>query len=464
MSPRCSKLPSAVAVVQGGALVIALLLPLVFNPWAAQPFEPAKVIFFRLVAVTSLAVGVVCQFAKTRGWHQGSIAGSDLLRLGSPPLIYAGVLVVATIFSLDPPRSFWGAPHNLHGALTTLIAIALSLLLALAGLTTRGRIERLLLALLVGSVPVVVYGLAQAVGLDPLEWMTDSVSPVLSTLGRSNFLGAYLAVVMPFTLARLLASREPGRGGSTGAYGVVLAMQATCLLLTLARAAVLAVLAGCVVLLGLLAWRWHRWQLAAVLGVALMAGISWLAVTQTQTPLAPVSTAAAVTPDQPAAPTFTELRTASVAARSVIWQATLRMIPDRWLLGYGPETFAPVFAAHYPVALAQYQAPEAVVEDAHNLILNHLMASGLAGLLALVGVVVSFYVITWRVWRQATNRWWQVTSAAMLGAMTAWMVQAQFNPQGIVLMVLFWFLLALAVASHRLAARSRNPQVTGLLR
>jgi O-antigen ligase len=107
--------------------------------------------------------------------------------------------------------------------------------------------------------------------------------------------------------------------------------------------------------------------------------------------------------------------------------------------------------AHYPAALGQYQAAGVVVDDAHNLLLNELMAGGLAGLLALLGVVISFYAATWRAWRRAAERSWQVTLAAALAAMTAWLVQAQFNPQVIVLIALFWLLVAVAAAAHRLA-------------
>lgn len=448
--------------VEGGGLAIALLLPLAFNPWAALPFEPVKVGLFQVVAGASLALAGACGLAtglrKARrppelpgqsgedrtpeaggGWQsiRSGLWGSP----AGPALLYGLGLIAAAAFSLDPQRSWWGAPDRGHGAFTLVLAVAFSLTLARV-LDSRQRVDRLLLAIVLGSAPVVAYGLAQAAGLDPLAWLTDATSPVLSTMGRSNFLGAYLAVIMPLTAAQALV--QPQRRG--WGYAALLALQAICLLLTLARAAVLALLAGSVVLLGLLAWRWRSIRLAAALSIVLAGGALWLAITQTQTPLPAASLA-----DQPAAPAFAELRTASAAARSVIWQATLRLIPDRWLLGYGPEMFAVVFMAHYPPALAQYQGTGVVVDDAHNLLLNELMTVGVVGLLALLGVVFGFYAVTWRAWRRAAERSWQITLAALLAAMTAWLVQAQFNPQVIVLIALFWLLVAVAGATSRLA-------------
>jgi hypothetical protein len=59
-----------------------------------------------------------------------------------------------------------------------------------------------------GSAPVVAHGLVQAAGLDPLDWHTDAASPVLSTLGRANFLGSYLVLVLPLTLRQALLARR----------------------------------------------------------------------------------------------------------------------------------------------------------------------------------------------------------------------------------------------------------------
>ncbi len=64
-------------------------------------------------------------------------------------------------------------------------------------------------ALVWGSAPVVLYGLVQALGVDPVPWQTDAASRVLSTVGRANFLGSYLVLVFPLTVvAAWLASRK----------------------------------------------------------------------------------------------------------------------------------------------------------------------------------------------------------------------------------------------------------------
>jgi hypothetical protein len=178
-------------------------------------------------------------------------------------VVYLGMIGAATLASVDPGRSLWGAPSNLHGALVLAAGPLFALLLLSSWRTVDAR-ERQVTALIVGSAPVTLYGLIQALGLDPLPWAIDAVSPVLSTLGRSNFLGAYLALVSPFILARLWEAPLSGLtvGATRWRYGMLLGFTVICLLLTQARGAWIGFVAAATLCLGLLAYRWRDRRLA----------------------------------------------------------------------------------------------------------------------------------------------------------------------------------------------------------
>ena len=109
-------------------------------------------------------------------------------------------MLLATVASVNPALSLWGTAENQRGAIT-LVAGVLFFLLLTDVLRRPDQVIRLVKVLILASVPVVVYGLVQELGLDPLLWISDSVSPVHATLGRSNYLGAYLAIVASWTLA-----------------------------------------------------------------------------------------------------------------------------------------------------------------------------------------------------------------------------------------------------------------------
>jgi len=65
----------------------------------------------------------------------------------------------------------------------------------------RQQVERIVTAALLGSVPVLLYALVQWAGADPIAWGFDVRARVHGTIGGPIFLGGYLVMVLPLTLA-----------------------------------------------------------------------------------------------------------------------------------------------------------------------------------------------------------------------------------------------------------------------
>lgn len=425
-------------LVRLGGLLVAIALPLWFNPWATVAFEPAKITLFLLIVLSMGSVALLTRLRQPAAWQP---LPPSLRRWLS---LYLGVIAAATLTSVAPARSLWGAPDNLHGALVLAAGPVFGLLLLSSWTTVTAR-QRQVTALIIGSVPVALYGLIQALGLDPLPWATDAVSPVLSTLGRSNFLGAYLALISPFILARCWEAPPPGLTwrGLRVRYGVILTLALSCLLLTQARGAWLGFVGGTVTCLGLLAYRWQDRRLALAALVVCLIGSAWLAAINR------VSLVRLPNP-QPAqaAPSVAALRQASTAAHLLIWRTSLALAGQRWLLGYGPATFTPVFMANYPSELTSWE-DSAIVTDPHNLVLDQWMTVGLVGLLTLMTSIVTFYRLTWRAVMTAADRTTHARGVAALAAVTGFLIQAQFNPNVIVTLAIFWITLMLGVAEAR---------------
>ncbi len=438
-------------VAEAAGLAVVLLLPLWFNPFAAQPFEPAKVGLFRLLSIgIAAASGSWLLLARhstaaTADQASGGVA-TDLPgnRLALAVVAYAGVSVLATAMSVDPALSLWGTHDNPQGTLILLCGVAFFLSMAIL-LRATYYARQTVTCLLLGSVPVAVYGLAQYLGLDPLPWMTDSVSPVLSTMGRSNFLGAYLAMVAPFTLSRFTAG---GVSGQRLRYVLVLALQVVCLLLTMARGAWLGLVAGCAVFLAFLAFRRKSRGMLVATAITLLVGAVLFAAIDHLPQLGQGRTHVAELSSNSGA-SLSDLRDISVKSRLLIWKGTLALMPGRWWLGYGPETFKVVFAAHYPGELVQLVGPGLVIDDPHNLILHLLVATGILGAVAYLWVVGALYRTIVLGLHGARDSVTEATLAAALGSVSAFLVQAQFNPNVIVLDTLFWLCLAIATAAER---------------
>lgn len=426
------------SLIRLGGLLVAVLLPLWFNPWAAAAFEPAKITLFLLIV---LAMGGVALLIRMRR-PEALLAPPPSLRRWL--VVYLGMIGAATLASVDPGRSLWGAPSNLHGALVLAAGPLFALLLLSSWRTVDAR-ERQVTALIVGSAPVTLYGLIQVLGLDPLPWATDAVSPVLSTLGRSNFLGAYLALVSPFILARLWEAPLSGLtvGATRWRYGMLLGFTVICLLLTQARGAWIGFVAAATLCLGLLAYRWRNRRLALAALLVCVLGSAWF-VTMNRVSLvkAPLASSA------PTAPTFTDLRRASTATRLIIWRTTAALVGRRWLLGYGPATFTPIFMTNYPSELTSW-ADSTIVTDPHNILLDQAMTVGLAGLVAFAASIATFYRLTWRAVMAAADRAAQSRGIAAIAAVTGFLIQAQFNPNVIVNLAVFWIAFMLGVTEGR---------------
>lgn len=118
---------------------------------------------------------------------------------------YGAWWVITTVVSIAPGQSFWGSFGRGHG----LAALGAAILL-FALVQAECRAPRALLSLidaaLLGSVPVCLLAFGQALGWDPLPPAWDPATASLrvrSTFGQHIFLGSYLVILIPLTLARL---------------------------------------------------------------------------------------------------------------------------------------------------------------------------------------------------------------------------------------------------------------------
>ena len=120
-----------------------------------------------------------------------------------PALVYIAVHLLATLTSVFPQASFYGGYVRQQGTLSVLAYIGLFFLLAM-NLRRREQLERLITVILVTSVPSVLYGLVQNLGIDPLPWLGNVQARVASTMGNAIFIAAYLIMILPLTGYRLL--------------------------------------------------------------------------------------------------------------------------------------------------------------------------------------------------------------------------------------------------------------------
>ena len=414
-------------------LLIALLTPLFVNLWVEQQFEASKIWLLRtLIWVLALA------------WLAGRLRGLRVKPLSSAlgNLIIALVLVLilSTLLSTSRTVAFHGTLERSAGLLTQLSYLLLFLCVA-----TRidARSSRQLLHVIVfTAVPICLLGLAQAMGWQPLPLFTDARSPMTTTLGRANFTGAYLALLLPLTLAAVwLATGRRLRF----AYAALVALEGVVIALTQARAAWIAAVVGVSVLLWLRAapaWS-PRLCWASVLGGVGVLSATLLLILQRGI-----------------------ANGGSIAARWTIWQAALRLLWPRLWLGYGADTLELHFPSVYPPPLVYYQGRGVVVDRAHNWLLDWSLNYGVVATLLLIGIV---WLILRQGWRQLTDsaapgalasagqyldaRW----LAACMAAVCAQLAGNLFLFEVAATSVVFWLLLGVLAAATSDPATETTP-------
>jgi O-antigen ligase len=425
-------------------LIAAATVPLVFSPWTHNAFELPKTALLKAIV---LLMGLVTLLQVING---GTNAKRDralsITRcLLWPALALGGVAGLATATSISPRVSLWGSYERQQGLLTLGAYLGLFAFTA-ANLRTRAQVRRLLAAIAWGSAPVVVYGLVQAAGLDPMDWRSDAASPVLSTVGRANFLGSYLGIAIPLTVGKMLLARR------RWPYTLLLIGQAACLALTQARGAWIGL--GAAIVVGLLAWGLATRDRRPVMGALLLLILGVAFIILLNLPDGPLAALARV-PGLDRLAALARTDAGSTAARLTIWRATLDLIAARPWLGYGPETMRAAFARVFPPQLVYYQGRHTTVDRAHNLWLDLGMSTGLAGIAAFAALLAGFVWLAWRGLRETRARWQRAAWVTLAAGVTGHLIDLQFSFDVAASETVFWLALAMGAAANR----ARSPDV-----
>lgn len=409
-------------------LAVILVVPLFFSVYAVAPFEAAKahmvvsvtaasIVWLTASAIHRIIRNSYCvrkvswlQIADCRSWItdcglRDTPHASHLRRLTLGAMFaLALATVAATLTSVDPVRSLTGAPYRGQGALFTLIGIAFAFSIV-AGVQSRRQVNRIVLALLAPSIPVVVYALLQAGGWDFYPWRLEAGAAsyrVFSTLGHPSFLAVYLVMIVPLTAAEavrcLSGGHAPGNGGrQTGLFSgrrpavvsgrtadsaigllllLLLAGQVTTLLWTERRAGLLGLLAAGLTFALLSTRFWlPRQKVGAGAIILLLAAL--------------ILTGAS---DAPTAGRLADLRSdpyGTATQRVLVWETAGRLLrenPTRLVTGFGPSTLDLVMAGHRPPALDELVG-DAPFDHTHGAAWEALTTTGLFGLLAYFGLV-----------------------------------------------------------------------------
>jgi O-antigen ligase/tetratricopeptide (TPR) repeat protein len=395
------------ALPEAATLTVVAALPAFVNLASERIFEEEKALLLRAAALIVLP-GLLM------AWR------SQPPRLVRHPIVLACaafvvMLLVAALAGVAPRDAFAGAYLRRHGVLTWLALATLFWAMCASAGSRAGR-ERLLAAIVVGSIWPSVYALLQYAGVDPVGWNGVDLTRAVSTFGSSIFLGGYLAVVLPLTA--IYVRRSKGWAGVLALQFAALAASGSRgpLVALAAAAGIFAVVAG-----------WSQIPRRAVIGAALALGIG---------------AAAAMTIRNPG-DRLLDVNSGSARVHVLIWKGVVTLMRDsgrRVWVGYGPESLHRVFPPYYSADIGRLEGSEAMPDRAHNETLDTLVSAGIAGVL----LQFAFFAATLAGVLRIRDPW---TRAGLCAAAAAHLVEIQFGIASVGSRLVFFGIAAMAVGS-----------------
>jgi hypothetical protein len=222
---------------------------------------------------------------------------------------------------------------------------------------------------IMGAVGMALVGLVQYVLGRNVVVAEGGLPRMLSVYPSPNNVGLYLGRIWPLLAAIALW----GRGRRRILYGLALLPVMLALVLSFSRGALLLAVPAAILVMGWRAggrWRW------AVLGLVVVGALVLI-------PLMRV----------PRFASLLDLDQGGTFFRLELWQSSLALIRDHPWLGVGPGNFLEAYRTRYVLPSAWQEFD---LEHPHNVYLDHWTRLGVLGVLAGVGLQITFWRATWR--------------------------------------------------------------------
>ncbi len=289
---------------------------------------------------------------------------------------------LATIFSIDPIKSFWSNFERMEGYITILHLFVYFLIVG-AVVSVENWWERLFQISIVSSILMGLYAMLQLAG--KISISSQSGARVDTTFGNAIYLAVFMLFNIFITLFMLVRYRKVT--WAQVVYGVALVLQVATLYFTQTRGAFLGVIGGVIVAAIYVALRaqevqWQGLRKISIWGLGVIVAILVIAFGVKDSSFVKKS------------PTLSRMTSISLNDTTThtrvffIWPMALKGAvesPKTMALGWGQENFNFVFNKNYNPAM---YGQEQWFDRAHNQFLDWLIAGGFPALLLYLSMFV----------------------------------------------------------------------------
>ncbi|MBI5034471.1 MAG: O-antigen ligase family protein [Chloroflexi bacterium] len=392
-------------IIETGWLLTVILAPVFFNANTYRIFDADKIALVQMcVSLTGLAW--IVKWIELRSfqvpWSRRILTSPLVL----PTLAIIFIQVLTTLTAIAPGVSLIGSFTRPQGTTIVITYIAVFAMMV-DGLTTRRQLDRLMVTIILASLPVAAYAIIQNFGFDPLVWDSEIPGRVYATLGNPIFLGAYLIIVFFLTLGKAVASiNELGKRFifQTGLYGLIALIQLLGILFTISRGPWVGWFAGVFFFALILAFVLQKRRV--VQGILVLASLGILALVVLNipnTPLEPIR-------KMPYVGSLGHIFEGDIGTgkyRTLVWEANARVFserpvmqfpdgaPDRLslirpLVGYGPDSMTVIYTQ---LRIPNGDDSGTQEDHSHNETWDVLLNTGILGLIAYQWLWLSLFLL-----------------------------------------------------------------------
>lgn len=358
-----------------------LFVPLLVLKSFFFPFIASKSLYFMALTEIIFFLWLILMIFSSRYWPKLNLLNFALI-------LFLFILSLASIFGVDPSRSFWSNYERMAGLLMYFHFFAFFLVLSSVFQKKEEWLK--FFSLSVGVALLVSFFGLLAKGIGE-EKVFVFVAKDGSTLGNSSFLATYLLFNIFFAFYLLFEAKRKFR------HYLIFALIILFLALFSSggRAASLATLIGFgFIFLFYLSFRIQNQNFQTFGKVALISTMIFLV-------------AGIILLNIPQSFLQQKLIEYSSKARPLAWQMAISGVKERPLLGWGLESFELIFDKYFhPCFFLPECGGEPWFDRAHNLIFDTLSNAGILGLFAFLFLFFSAFYLLFKIYFLEKNEFW----------------------------------------------------------
>jgi len=422
-------------VIEYGIYVLVFFVPLIFSYSSFSIYELTKltfmqiitlILFFTLIIKITTEEKIVC----------------NLNLLNFPIFIFAFILLISTIFSINPTISILGCYWRFQG-LSTFLAYIILYVIIITNFKKRERIEKVILIAISSCFIVSTYGILRYFGIDFFEGMGDILKgrQAYSTFGNPNYLASYLCMIIPLTFSLFILNSSKYVKILFGTFLIVFYI---CLILTFSRSGWVSSLISSFFVLLLVGRKVIFQNKIYLLSLLIILFITTMVFSKCKSIIAGES----ISPGERAI-SIKNIRYPSIEQRLRIWDRTLYILRNHILIGTGLDTFEYVFHKYGNFEFQKFQykiskGREIYIDRAHNEVLDISVSLGIFGLFVYLWVtIILFKKIIKEISKGKDN---YKLSIGLISAVLSILIQNQFNFHTVTTAMLFWLFIGMNIS------------------